>query len=89
MGRTSKISQKPRDKTKHHHRGVLFLQAIPHSTKAAFKAACAQRDQTMRDAILLFMRDYVAKTPSITLKVNGKSRRWVAVNDNPGIPTIS
>ena len=60
MSRRSKISQTPLNREKPHHKGTLFLEGVPKSTKADFKAACARREVTMRDALLQFMRDYIA-----------------------------
>lgn len=62
MNRTSKISQTPQNKDKPHHRGTLFLEGVPKSTKAAFKSACARRETTMRDAMIKLMRQYTIDT---------------------------
>lgn len=56
--RLSKISVVPADREKPHHKGTLFIQGIPATTKAAFKSACAKRGQNMRDVILKYMRMY-------------------------------
>lgn len=45
-----------------YHRGVLFVESVPQDTKALFKAACAKRQTTMRDALIHFMRDFISKT---------------------------
>lgn len=58
MKTKSKISMTPRDRSQPHHQGVLFLQGIPQTTKSAFKAECARREETMRDAVIRFMRRY-------------------------------
>lgn len=62
MVRKSTISQTPADRNRPHHRGVLFIEGIPRSTKEAFKAACAYRGETMRDAVIRKMREYVGET---------------------------
>ncbi len=62
MSRHSKISQTPLDPEKQRHLGTLFLEGVPKSTKAAFKAACAKREKTMRDAIIELMRQFIAET---------------------------
>jgi hypothetical protein len=59
MSRRSKISQTPLNPAKPRHSGVLFLQGVPQSTKTAFKAACAKREVTMRDAMITFMREFI------------------------------
>lgn len=44
------------------HRGVLFLDCIPKSTKQDFKATCAAKGtggESMRDAIIRLMRFYI------------------------------
>ncbi len=61
----SLISPVPADKTKPHHQVVLLIEGVPESTKCAFKAACAQRGKCMRDVVLEFMRDFVAKTSGV------------------------
>lgn len=63
MSRRSKISVLPQDRTEPHHEGVLFVEGIPKDTKAAFKAACARRGETMRDVLIRLIRDYAVKTP--------------------------
>ena len=62
MNRTSKISQTPLNRAKPHHRGTLFLEGVPKSTKAAFKSACAKQETTMRDAMIKLMRQYITDT---------------------------
>lgn len=57
----STISRTPADRTRPHHRGALFMEGIPESTKSAFKAACATKGVTMRDAIITLMRDFVRR----------------------------
>ena len=42
-------------------RGSLLVQAIPEPTKLAFKAACAIRKVSMRDAIITFMQEFVVR----------------------------
>lgn len=54
----SKISVFPADRSKPHHKGFLFVQGLPLTTKAAFKAACAARGKSMRDVIIELMRGY-------------------------------
>lgn len=44
------------------HNATLFVQHIPETTKNAFKAACATRKTTIRDAIIELMRKFVAET---------------------------
>jgi len=61
QGIRSKISTARRDKEKQTHRGVLFIDCVPRSTKRAFKAACVAKGKTgesMRDAIIRLMRFY-------------------------------
>ena len=62
MTRRSKISQTPLNRERPHHKGTLFLEGIPKSTKADFKAACAHNEETMRDALISLMRRYIADT---------------------------
>ena len=57
----SEISRVPADRTQPHHTATLFLQGVPETTKAAFKAACAKKGITMRDAMIKLMRGYVAQ----------------------------
>lgn len=59
MARRSKISQTPLNPEKPRHRGVVFIEGVPTTTKSAFKAECAEREETMRDAIIKLMRWYV------------------------------
>ncbi len=56
------------DKTTPHHTGTLFVQGIPTTTKAAFKAACAKRRICMRDALIHLMRNYVAQNDRLEHK---------------------
>lgn len=58
MPRRSKISTVPANREEPHHRGVMFIEGVPKSTKAAFKSECAKRETTMRDAMIEFMRWY-------------------------------
>ncbi len=60
MPRTSQISVMPRDKTKRMHTGTMIIQGLPRDTKCAFKSECYRRGVTMRDAFIVFMRDYVS-----------------------------
>jgi len=58
----SKISRKPHwpEGDRPRHKGYLFVQAIPASTKKAFKDTCWRWPrETMRDAIIRLMRFYV------------------------------
>lgn len=58
----SKISVKPAwpEGDKPRHRAYLFIQAIPRTTKDAFKKKCQEHPrETMRDAIIRLMRFYV------------------------------
>ncbi len=41
------------------HKGVIWVQDIPATTKQEFKASCAQADEPMRDAFIRLMRYYV------------------------------
>lgn len=43
---------------------VLFLKDVPGETKNQFKAWCARRGVTMKDAIVKFMRETVSKEGS-------------------------
>lgn len=61
MGKKSEISQTPRNPELPRHRGVLFLEGVPQSTKAAFKSVCASQERTMRDVLITLMRDFVKK----------------------------
>lgn len=77
--RKSEISQTPADRTKPHHRGVLFMEGLPLSTKAEFKACCARNGQTMRDAIITLMREYIHR-----IKGTGPRRAWIIDNGKEG-----
>jgi len=44
-----------------HHKGVLFFKGIPIDTKNQFKAACARKGQTMQEAIVKLMRQYILR----------------------------
>lgn len=55
----SKISISRRDKRKQVHRDVLFIDCVPRSTKGRFKAACAEKGESMRDAVIRLLRYYV------------------------------
>lgn len=57
----SQISQVPADRKKPHHRGAMFMEGIPKSTKDDFKAACAKNGKVMRDIFIELMRDYAIK----------------------------
>ncbi len=57
--KVSKISVAPANPNATKHRGVLFLEGVPEDTKQLFKAACARKGETMRDAMIRLMRDYV------------------------------
>lgn len=59
MSRRSKISRTPANREQPHHRGVLFIEGVPESTKCDFKAACAKMEVTMRDAIIDLMREFI------------------------------
>ncbi len=62
MGRRrSQISVIPGDKSLPYHKSVLFVQGVPSTTKAAFKAACAKKGVSMRDVLIRYMRGYVDK----------------------------
>ena len=41
---------------KRRHTTALYVRDVPTDVKAAFKAFCARRDYTMRDAIVALMR---------------------------------
>jgi hypothetical protein len=71
----SKISQHPRDKSKRRHNGTIIITSIPRDTKYAFKSACCRRGQTMRDAFILFMRQYAKDTPGIVANANYLANR--------------
>jgi hypothetical protein len=62
MGYKSTISTTPADKSKSAHRGALFMQGIPQSTKNEFKAACARKEKSMRDVIITLMRQFVKES---------------------------
>ena len=57
MAIRSKITQIQTPRT--YTGGALLVEGIPHTTKVAFKAACAQQERTMREVLIAFMRDYV------------------------------
>lgn len=59
MPRHSKISQTPADPSEPRHMGAIYVEGIPETTKIAFKSKCALRKTSMRDAIIMFMREYV------------------------------
>ncbi len=40
--------------------GQLLVRGIPESTHRIFKAACVNRDVTMRDAFIIIMRRFAA-----------------------------
>ena len=63
MSYHSKISQTPADRTLPCHKGTMIIQGIPASTKAAFKAKCYSEGNTMRDVLILLMREYVKRKP--------------------------
>lgn len=69
MNRSSKIA--PIKKGVGGHKGTMLLQGVPATTKAAFKAACAARGISMRDAFILFMRRF-AKTRQLGIDPNSK-----------------
>lgn len=54
----SKISPRPVEQSIPRHRGALFIEGVPISTRTAFKAACAMQETSMRDAIITLMREY-------------------------------
>ena len=58
----SKLAPRPADKSKPRHQCDILIQGIPKSTRNAFKAACAENEETMRDAFITFMRDYARRT---------------------------
>jgi len=60
--RRSQISVIPGDRSLPYHKATLFTQGIPATTKAAFKAACAKRGVSMRDALIRLMRGFVQST---------------------------
>lgn len=62
MTRRSRISQTPQDPAARRHEGTLLIQGLPRTTKNPFKAACAKNGETMRDAVIQFMRDYTKRT---------------------------
>lgn len=62
MSTRSKISVVAQDEPS--HKGVLFVKGIPRTTKNAFKAACASKGITMRDALIQLMRKYV-ESPTV------------------------
>lgn len=55
----SKISQTPANRVMP-HKGVMFFEGIPLDTKIQFKAVCAYRGETMRDAIIRLMREHIS-----------------------------
>lgn len=59
--RQCKISVVPADPSEPHLKGTLFVEGVPRTTKAAFKAACAKNGENMRDVIITFMRRYSIK----------------------------
>ena len=54
----SKISRTGHVLSNAPHRTTLIVQALPRSTKEAFKKTCIGKE-TMRDAIIRLMRFYV------------------------------
>lgn len=62
MNRQSKISKVPLNRKEPHHLGTLFLEGVPKTTKSDFKAACAVNEETMRDAMIKLMREYIVRT---------------------------
>ena len=50
------------DRSQPHHTATLFVEALPATTKTAFKVACVKNGTTMRDAIVGLMREYIAKS---------------------------
>lgn len=61
MSRKCKRSRIPKDKTIPHHRGALFIEGVPETTRQQFKAAVALRKTTMRDTFIEFMQDFSRK----------------------------
>ncbi len=59
----SKIAPVRKDPQAVRHDCAILLQNIPESIKCDFKAACARRNTTMRDAFLLFMCKFARETP--------------------------
>lgn len=57
----SQISVIPADDDAPRHEAAILIQAVPLTTRAAFKAACAKRGETMRDVLIKLMRSYAAK----------------------------
>lgn len=39
-------------------RNAFFLEGIPPDVKTSFKAACARKKVSMKEAIVAFMRNY-------------------------------
>ncbi len=68
MSIRSKTSVMPLDRSRPHHTGVLFVQGVPETTKANFKAACAKRGETMRDALIDLMRVYISRDRQVENK---------------------
>lgn len=54
----SKISKTPKNKKLAAHRAAILIEAVPLSTRHAFKKTCVGRE-TMRDAFIRLMRFYV------------------------------
>ena len=59
MSVKSQISQTPLNRARPHHRGVLFIEGLPKTTKEDFKATCKLKRITMRDAIITLMRRFI------------------------------
>lgn len=56
--RVSAIAPCPRDPDQQRHNAAVHLKAIPADLRGQFKAQCARKQITMRDAFLQFMRDF-------------------------------
>lgn len=40
------------------HRGCLYVEGVPESTKSAFKSRCYQNEKTIRGVMIALMRAY-------------------------------
>lgn len=45
-------------KAENKYKGYVFLRSVPVTTKTAFKAACAKRNRSMRDVLVILMRRF-------------------------------
>ena len=51
----------PHDKSQAIHQCNVLIEGVPQTTKTKFKAKCAEKEITMRDAVITFMREFVSQ----------------------------